>query len=267
MIEQVPHYPATGFLMSSQREQPLGTLSRVWAVPPEDLCLRKSELHVWYTSLELEARQVGVLWNTLSSDEKTRAQRFFSKNDRNSFVVARGLLRTILGRYLRRQPATFTFSYNQYGKPQLPPAERQESIYFNLSHSGTRALFAFTLMGSVGIDIEYMRAHDLEAIARRFFSKDEQTALEKTSAEFKPDAFYTCWVRKEAFIKAHGKGLSLALDSFDVLSTAGQARWCNGNEPVDREIRWSIIDLPVDAGYRGALVAQATQSIRCFCAR
>jgi len=171
------------------------------------------ELHLWWGWLDQASDTVAALHTVLASDEAARAQRFRFDRDRNRYIVGRGLLRTLLGRYAGREPAELRFDYGAFDKPALRGAGPQ----FNVSHSGALALFAFSADTEVGVDVELDDGDFAkERIAERFFSKAEVHVLRSLPELVQPHAFLACWTRKEAFIKARGDGLSLALDSFDV---------------------------------------------------
>jgi 4'-phosphopantetheinyl transferase len=180
--------------------------------------LGPDELHVWEAWLDRPRDAVERLRTTLSADERARAARFRFDRDRDRFVVGRGLLRRLLGSYLGTTAAEVSFVYGAHGKPLLADA----GLWFNVSHSGAVALFAFSTAGEVGIDVE-LDAPEFarERIAERFFSPAEVTALRSLPPALQGRAFMACWTRKEAFIKARGDGMSLALDSFDVSLTPG----------------------------------------------
>lgn len=186
----------------------------LWQPPPPLLPrLEANTLHLWRADLDRFAEQLPTLENTLSDDEKTRANRFKFPIHRQRFIAARGILRHLLTRYLNRAPENIQFNYNAHGKPELPSA----AIQFNLSHSNQWALFAFTSTARIGVDIEHIRP-DIEAmeIAQRFFSTFENQRLEQTTDPAKVAAFFQTWTCKEAFVKAIGAGFSLPLTSFDV---------------------------------------------------
>jgi 4'-phosphopantetheinyl transferase len=129
-------------------------------------------------------------------------------------VVGRALLRLRLGAYLARDPKSLRFAYNEFGKPSV--ADETE-LRFNVSHAEDCALYAFTLSGDVGVDVEPVRAGQVhDEVAHRFFARPEVEALERLPPERRGEAFADCWTRKEAFIKARGDGLSAALDTFVV---------------------------------------------------
>jgi 4'-phosphopantetheinyl transferase len=205
------------------------------------MSLSRDELHVWRASLDPGAQAVGMFWPLLAADESERARRFRFERDRSRYVVGRGLLRVLLGRYLAADPRQIRFAYGANEKPRLAGAGPR----FNLSHSGSLALFAFSCDVELGIDIECDEL-DLarERIPERFFSPAEVRALRALPRSLQSRAFLTCWTRKEAFIKARGDGLSLALDSFDVTLVPGQpveilrTAWSEG-EPTE----WSLMDL------------------------
>jgi 4'-phosphopantetheinyl transferase len=153
------------------------------------------------------------LARVLAGDERERAARFHFDRDRSRYIVGRGSLRILLGSYLGLEPDQVELDYGHNGKPQL----RGAGLSFNLSHSGPVALYAISGAGEVGIDVE-LEGTDLarELIAERFFAPAEVATLRSLPRSAQARAFLTCWTRKEAFIKARGDGLSLALDSFDV---------------------------------------------------
>ena len=181
-----------------------------WALPV-------GEVHVWRTSLERPAEAVRRMRSVLAGDEQCRADRFRFERDRSRYIVGRALLRGLLAGYLETAPWEPEFQYGQFRKPML-----RDGPWFNLSHSGPIALYAFTSTGEIGIDVELDNADFArERIAEQFFSPAEVSVLRSLPPELQPRAFLTCWTRKEAFIKARGDGLSLALDSFDVTLAPG----------------------------------------------
>ncbi|UCE08853.1 MAG: 4'-phosphopantetheinyl transferase superfamily protein [bacterium] len=225
------------------------------------LSIEGNEIHVWSVNLNQPKLQIKKLQLYLSTDEQQRAQRFFFEKDKKHFIVARGMLRKFLSFYINRQPYEFMFEYNKFGKPFLPIGFNGNKFRFNLSHSHGKALYAFTLNHEVGIDIEYIREDfdDLE-IAKRFFSPDEVTALHSLPPENQKEAFFLCWTRKEAFIKAKGKGLSIPLDQFDVSLTPGQPAQLLRTKYDRKDVsHWSLFNLTVKPGFAAALAVQGSQ--------
>lgn len=181
----------------------------------------------------------------LSPAERARAARFRYESGRSHYTVCRGTLRKRLSEHLSIPPAQIEFSYNRYGKPETA------GVHFNVSHSGDYALIAISRTRVVGVDIERIsRAHLSDRIPERFFSPSEVRALRSLPAPDQLRAFFTCWTRKEAYVKARGLGLSLALDSFDV-SLDDPARFLRGVEG------WEIESLSAPPGYAAALVAES----------
>jgi 4'-phosphopantetheinyl transferase len=179
--------------------------------------LPADELHIWRASLDQAAPVVSSLARLLSPEERERAARFLRDRLRDRYVVARGLLRTLLGRYVAAPPEHLEFSYGEHGKPYLTG----EGPRFNLSHSGPVALFAFSSSAEVGVDVELVERSVTLDIAERFFSPSEVQSLRAVPGPLQPHAFLACWTRKEAFIKARGDGLTLPLNSFDVTLAPG----------------------------------------------
>lgn len=174
------------------------------------LDLKADEVHVWRVGLE---RPLIPFLPFLSPDEIERANRFRFERDYRKYVVARGVLRQILSRYVAVPPQNHTFNYSSHSKPFLADSP----LAFNVSHSGEMALMAFTLERQIGVDVEALRPlPDAAQIAVHYFSKQEIAAFNTVPPSEIENAFFTIWTRKEAFIKALGEGLSHPLDSFDV---------------------------------------------------
>jgi len=230
-------------------------LPAIWLAPPARPALARGEVHVWRARLLQPAAVVRALWQTLAPDECRRAERFRFEHDRERFVVGRGRLRAILGCYLDINPGRISFCYNPYGKPALSGELGDANIHFNLSHAGDLALYAFAPSSAVGVDIEQQRAEVADlAIAERFFSPREFAALRALPDAARSQAFFNCWTRKEAYIKARGEGLSLPLEQFSVSLTPGAPAELLDVAADQRErTRWSLRALAPGPGYVAAL--------------
>ncbi|HEY0478496.1 MAG TPA: 4'-phosphopantetheinyl transferase superfamily protein [Kofleriaceae bacterium] len=234
----------------------------MWLPPPAELAefrLGPADVHVWRVPLVQPAASVAALAATLSDDERARAARFHFERDRTSYTIARGTLRTLLGRYLAHPPAQLAFGYRDKGKPYLvAPAG---DLGFNLSHSGQLALLAFCRGRELGVDIEQRRPlSDLLSLARTSFSPNEYAVFCRLPPADHVEAFFACWSRKEAFIKATGEGISQLAD-FDVSLAPGEpARLLR----VPGEPRWLLQDLPAIPDYAAALVIEGLQ-LRVSC--
>jgi len=236
-----------------------------WCEAPESLSLATGEVHVWRVELDQPEHLLEKFRETLEEHELDRASRFHFEKHRRHFVVSRGVLRQLLARYLDADPATLRFSYGAYGKPALDGKHKNSRLRFNMSHSHEVALFAFAEDRELGVDVEHIRADFAsEEIARRFFSHREVETFNAIPQQDQVAAFFRCWTRKEAYIKAIGRGLSQALDQFDVTLAAEEPAallWCN----EDDASRWSMSDLDVGSEYAGALAVEGQASnLRCW---
>ncbi len=194
---------------------------------------------------------------TLSEEERARASRFRFEADRRRFVITRANLRRLLGEYLGCCGTEINFCYSSHGKPSL--SESASDIRFNVTHSGDVALLGFVQSCEIGIDVEQVRQNEeLDKLAERFFSLREREQVLGLTGEEKQTAFYRIWTRKEAYVKALGCGISLALDSFDT----SQA----GAKPADLRVdhldaaspsRWRLWDVDAGEGYSGAVAVEA----------
>jgi 4'-phosphopantetheinyl transferase len=233
--------------------------SPAWSPPPSELRLSDDEVHVWRVALALST-PADVRHPALDAQEQDRAARFHFAEDRARFVCAHVALRDVLGRYLGRAPA---FHTGPRGKPALT-GSGSRGLEFNLSHSGALALIAVATWREVGVDVERCRTIEHRDIARHFFSPVEVAALASFPDPEGHQAFYRCWTRKEAYIKARGEGLALALDSFDVTLSPSAALLATRPEPSEAS-RWVMRELDIDDGYQAAVCHLAPAArILCF---
>lgn len=242
-------------------EQPLkvGPRENVWAAPLGSLSLLEGEVHVWRASLNQRRRTLEQLLTLLAPDEASRAERFYRQRHRDDFIAARGILRKLVSAYLHTPPARLRFTYGSHGKPAMCEGQGAAGLRFNLSHSGSLALYAFARGREVGIDVEHMREEFAGLdIAERFFSAAEVTKLTSLPRESRVQAFYNCWSRKEAYIKALGEGLSHPLSCFTVALAPREGAALLAVEGDARELsRWKMYDLPAGDGYAAALVVES----------
>ncbi|WFU12476.1 4'-phosphopantetheinyl transferase superfamily protein (plasmid) [Rhizobium sp. CB3090] len=211
-------------------------------------------IDVWTWSLDAPRSSVDEFATRLSAEELARAARFVRERDRHRFIVGRGRLRSILGRYLDLPPQEVSFTYNDYGKPDIA-SPGGTHFHFNLSHSADLAALAISDRYELGIDIEEIRFLK-EDIAGRFFSRKECLTLRALPPEAYLDGFYRCWTRKEAFVKAHGEGLSLPLDSFDVtFDWSSEPRLERLEGDPDAPFNWRILEVETPITFAGAVLA------------
>lgn len=228
----------------------------IWSSPPASSAspsLQPDEVDVWRLTLDRPSERFLEL---LQPDEVTRANRFHFGRDRKHFVVARGFLRVLLGEYLKTDPKQLQFAYGAWGKPSLNGEFRVSALRFNVSHSHGIALYAVTNGREIGVDVEYVRSDFAsDDIARRFFSPFEVGVLCELPEDDRVAAFFRCWTRKEAYIKATGRGMSQPLDGFDVTLGSGKDVTLLRTDDGSHE-RWKLIDVPVGHGYAAALAVE-----------
>jgi 4'-phosphopantetheinyl transferase len=224
-----------------------------WAVPPQQLRLAAGEVHVWRARLDMAEPDFCRIAPALSPDEHIRASRFRYPADRRAFLTARAALRHILGRYLNEGPAKLSFVHGAHGKPALAGAGA-EWLRFNASHSHHLALYAVAREREVGVDVEHIQPELANwQTALQFFAAGEIRALRQLGEELQSDAFFACWTRKEACLKARGTGLSAALDAFEVTVACDKpARIVGG------ACGWSLQSLPAGEGFAAACAVQGT---------
>lgn len=217
--------------------------------------IEKGEVHVWQAHVSTETLREVESLQVLSAEEQARADRFHFSKDRDLYLVGRSMMRAVLGGYMGRQPHEIHFTYSPHGKPGLP-SDSGTDLKFNLSHSHKLAMLGVTRVSAIGVDVEFMRASAMEGtIADKVFSEEELITFDALSPGLKLRGFFNGWTRKEAFIKAKGHGLSMALDEFDVsLDPCEPARLLSIRPDATELERWSLRDLELRDGYVGAIV-------------
>lgn len=218
-----------------------------------------SAVRIWVVSTE-GSNSKDIFEGVLSATERERANRFRLAASRNSFVITRAALRGFLGAYLQCRPRDVEFLYGTQGKPAVSAPVR-----FSVAHSGELSVLAFAVGIELGVDVEQVRTFPdwLEIAARQFCAEEAKdlSALPETAREA---AFFRCWTRKEAFVKATGEGFSLPIDRFRVTvcpDAAPALIWCaDGTNPDD----WNLHDLDLPPGFAGALAYEGNRRpVRC----
>jgi 4'-phosphopantetheinyl transferase len=232
-----------------------------WLRPVGQITLLKNDVHVWRASLDDCSGALKEYARILSDAEHKKAERFRFDRDKIRFIIGRGVLRTIIGKYyIGVEPNHFEFSYGSHGKPHLVEKLDGRALYFNQADSNGLALYAFTQISEIGVDLEYMRSMaDEDQIVEGSLSEYEKDAFKALSESEKHEAFFSCWTRKEAFIKAIGKGLYYPLDQFDVsLCPDEPARVISIEGDQDEASKWTLIDLRPEIGYAAAVAFEGT---------
>ena len=205
------------------------------------------------TWFDLDGRaDIGALTTVLDDHERGRAARFPSQLNRDRFVVAHAITRLTLAGLTGLDPARLQLSAGTHGKPRLEGAG--VDLRFNLSHSHNRALLAVARGREVGVDLERARPVDVLGLARRFFSAGEFAAVSALAPDERQTAFFRCFTRKEAFVKAVGLGLALPLNSFDIGIDTATSEQTHSRD--SRPSTWTIVSLDAGDGYAAAVAAE-----------
>ncbi|MBW2580370.1 MAG: 4'-phosphopantetheinyl transferase superfamily protein [Deltaproteobacteria bacterium] len=244
----------------------LDWFQRLRSFDVHELELGCDDLHGWRTTSDQPLLSVQELKSLISRDEVERAERFHFERDRTRFLARRGLLRIILGYQLGVDPHTVRFRYPASGKPEVAAISDKGKLCFSMSHSHGLALYVIGWNRNVGIDVEKIRPlHEVEPIARRFFSTSEATAIQKLPESQKMLGFFNCWTRKEAYLKATGDGLSRPLDEIIASLVPGEtAKLMSVAGDKEEPSRWSLIDLTPAPGYVAAVCVEAPGVIRNY---
>ncbi len=231
-------------------------LQPTWSTPPSELRLTASEIHVWKASLLLPDAEYVRLKAFLCEDEIARSEKYLFPHLRDHFIAGRGMLRVLLGRYLDCPPEDLNFGFNDWGKPTLHAASGQDTVHFNLSHSNGVVLFAFQKKEPVGIDVQHLDdAINLLQAGALVFSPDEMEILNNLPPENLQTVFYQFWTRKEAYIKALGKGFSAPLTQIDVRQ-APENPVLHYEHGLPETTNWFVHDFIPCPGYAAAVATK-----------
>jgi len=218
------------------------------------ISITHNDLHIWKLYLSKMGNDTEEFYrNSLSQDEKERADKLRFQTDRNNFLMARGYLRNLLSTYLGKEPQEIELRYGRYGKPCLSKESNPDNISFNLSHSHGISFYALTKDRGIGIDIEYIRpVSRAHKIIDRFFSDEEIDYYERQPREKKLQTFFMLWCRKEAYTKARGTGFNLPARNIDISFVTGEKKKIkdmrdNGSPTL------GIYEITIDPGYAASL--------------
>lgn len=234
----------------------------LWKTAPHNLRLVDDEVNVFAAPLDVPATRLEELGQWLSEEERQRVNRFHFDQDRRRFIAGRGTLREILGVLLNVKPARLGFSLGEFGKPRIATPVAAHSFHFNLAHADSVGVYAIA-RHELGVDIERIRILDeAEQIAASFFSQNEREYLLALPVEQRGEAFFNCWTRKEAYLKAVGCGLGDCLSQVAVSFAPDEVTKLSvflvGGRP------WSFRSLIPAAGFIGALAIRI-EDVRVHC--
>jgi len=230
-----------------------------WQHAPHDFELPADEVHVWRVRLDRPQNCIDGLLQVLSTQEREHADRFHFDADRKRAIIGRGLARLLLGHCLDRPADELRIEYNEFGKPALS-AVHHSPLQFNVAHAGDLILVALARGHRLGVDVEQMRTgFAIDAVAARFFSPNECRALAAIAPESRCEAFFSCWTRKEAYLKGRGEGLSLPLHQFDVAFGPGEEPRLleTRHDPAEAK-RWTLHAFNPGHGCNAALAIESS---------
>ncbi len=212
---------------------------------------------LWRVRLNQGRDEEDRLWDCLHQDERARASRFHFRRDRDRFVGSRGSLRHILARYLGQPPERVRLGYTSTGKPFL---RDHPDLHFNLSHAADLALVAVSHGGPLGVDIEAIQSDSVvDSTSSLVLSDPENDELRQLSGRSRCERFARFWTRKEAYIKADGRGMQLQLDRIDVATSPDRVLLREqGSDRWTACPRWTLRPIPVDSGYAAAVAAEGS---------
>jgi len=198
---------------------------------PHDPARADGVVHVqaaWLDPVPARATDLALL----DAREAARASRFRSERDRARYVASHAFYRCVLGGWLGLPPASVPLRLTAEGRPEvaLPGAPD-----FNTSHADGVALIAVSHAGRVGVDVERLRElDDAWDLAGSHLAGEELATFRALPAATRSRAFLAAWTRKEAVVKATGRGLAIPLDGFDTGPVDGAGTRLVRGLPGDR---------------------------------
>lgn len=223
------------------------------------------EVHVWMLQPDqvVDAAVLAAYADSLSGEEQVRQQRFHFEHDRKLFLVAHGMLRSVLSRYLDVAPSQWQFSSGRYGRPAISAPDSLPALRFNLSHTRGLVACAVSLEFDCGVDVERLRApRNPRAIAQKMFAASELTELEQRTGDDYLERFFCYWTLREAYCKATGLGIARAPKNFSFyISPAGNISIQFIPESGEQAGRWQFACLQPGSEHLVAIAAHAGRTI------
>ncbi|WP_304516729.1 4'-phosphopantetheinyl transferase family protein [Cecembia rubra] len=217
--------------------------------------ISKNQVDICRGPLSLSEKERDLFLEILSPEEKEKAFRFHFEKDRTAYIASRGMLRLFLSHYMEEKPESIQFEYNDFGKPFLKNGIYDKKLHFNLAHAGNLVLFAFTSDQEIGIDVEFIREDfSIDTIVNNYFCSQEIQEIQKLDPSAAFTLFFKFWARKEAILKAMGKGLSFPLEKCNVSLVRGldfSRVILTDAQEVDKV--WYVMDLLYEDKYTAAL--------------
>jgi len=227
------------------------------ALEPDSVLVR----YAWTSGLERPERLARGL-SYLSEEERARAARFHFERDRNSYVLAHALARTLLAQLTGAEPQALRFALGEHGRPELDWPVKSPRMRFNISHTHGLVACALALEHDVGVDVEHVeRRLEIGRIAPSVFSPDERRALALLDDDALRTRFFQLWTLKEAYIKARGMGLALPLREITFhLDGRQRPELALGPALADVAGRWWLDVRPLGASHMLALALATVPS-------
>ena len=233
-----------------------------WTPTSEPPPLSSHDIHVWRFPL-VNSGKFDHLMPLLAEDEVRRAERFLFDKHREHFAIGRAAARMILGRYVNMAPEKVEYAYDNLGKPRFADEKLNAEFRFNFSNSSDLGLLAITPETEIGVDLERIREmSDMLGLAKRYFAQQETDLLFSLPESEQPHAFFRYWTRKEAYLKAVGKGLTFPLRDVHVSQgdSASECRIIDINGDPSEAAKWSLTNLLPHEDYRAAVAIQRLEN-------
>ncbi len=194
-----------------------------------------------------------LFWEYLSINEQEQAKKYYDKVLADRYIISHGILRSILTYYIDQSPSGLELINNTHGKPFL----KNSTIEFNMSHSRNMVCYVIAFNNKVGVDIEfYNTTIDVIGMLELVFTKKEVELIKSLDIDEQYNTFYKLWTKKEALVKAVGKGLSYPINTIEVIKLLSGQNILLTDKNNELQQEWYCYELKTPKDYFGAIGIQ-----------
>lgn len=215
--------------------------------------MESAAINLWQGDVTATEAEHPQYWRILDATEQHHANGFKNGKLRGRYVEIHARLRIVLGNAINAAPEQLRIHKAEYGKPYLID---YPDLAFNLSHTANKMVIATASNCDLGVDIEQCKPRqNLAALVDKCFAEEEKAYWEQLPEPQQTQAFYQFWTRKEAFVKATGRGIALGLKNCAINpeNTAELLRIPSG---YGQASEWLIQELDMGGLICGAVVSK-----------
>jgi len=214
-------------------------------------------IHVWSAPYSDLGPFNSFLSALVSPEEMQRARQFKKQNNARQYILRHGMVRSVLGHYLHKDPKKIRFFREIYGKPYLDLEDTMPDIRFSLSHTDEMICLGITKKSAIGLDlVKTLPGYRFSPIERYLFTRGERRWIAQAVPGLRPLRFFRIWALKEALLKSTGSSARIMQEG----NVAGimTDTYLNGWYPVyigKRELLFFIHESGCGTGHHRVIAA------------